>query len=80
MLRTGFNLSIRRLSLRSSSEVDDDEDNILKSEQEMGWPVSMWWERMLVGEGLTLLLPVKVEIPIWSKMRVTTGLFYSFET
>ena len=63
-LRIGFTLLIIRLSLRSSSETEGDEDNILKSEKEMGWPVSMWWERILVGEGLTLLLPVKGEIPI----------------
>ena len=41
-LRMGFNLLIRRLSLRSSSEAEGDEYNILKSEEEMGWPVSMW--------------------------------------
>ena len=60
----GFNLLIRKLSLKSSSEEEGDEDNILKLEKEMRWPVSMWWEKMLVGEGLTLLLPVKGEIPI----------------
>ena len=59
-----FNLLIGRLSLKSSSEVEVDEDSILKSEKEMGWPVSMWWERILVEEGLTLLLPVSGEIPI----------------
>ena len=55
---------IIRLSLRSSSEAEGVEDNILKSEKEMRWPVSMWWERIVVGEGLTLLLPFKGEIPI----------------
>ena len=40
-LRTGFNLLIRRLSLRSSSEAEGEKDNISKSEKEMEWPVSI---------------------------------------
>ena len=46
----GFNLFIRRLSSRTNSEAEGDEDNILKYEKEMRWPVSMWWERILGGE------------------------------
>ena len=56
--------SAKLFILRTSSEAEGEEDNILRLEKEMRWPVSMWWERILVGEGLTLPLPVKGEIPI----------------
>ena len=62
-LSEGFNLLISRLSHSKSSDSKVQEESILKSSRETGWPVVWWWERMLVGGGLVRLLPVSAEIP-----------------
>ena len=66
MLGDGLSFLIKRLSL----ELDDEVDNMVKSLRETGCPMSQWFERMLVGGGLTRFFPIRVEMPRWSEIRV----------
>ena len=69
-LSDGMSLWIRRLSLTRSSELKGEEDKMEKSSGETGCPVSLWYDRMLVGEGLPRFLPVSAEMPKCSEINV----------
>lgn len=67
-LRVGLSLWISKLSQMRSSWVIDEEkwERMVKSSDVVEWPVSWWCNRMF-NRGLTHALPVRFEIPKWSR-------------
>ena len=66
----GLRVRISKVSRERSSGLELQEERILKSLKETGWPVARWCDKTLVSWGLEYPFPVRGEMPMWLDARV----------